>query len=202
MKQVPVRLLLLPPVIAAGTVGVGFTLIAIGWSVSTGVPYYAILYLSGTGVMLGFLWGSIVWSERLAKTYHPRRYETTVSTKENTANRKPVEIYLTSGSHAFPKGEIIVLPKEIEISQLVETGKLLVSNGYSFATSISGSGMPLSRPQYEALRDLLIAKGLAKWKSEKSHQLGCELTTPGKALFKQLATHQEGLLPRIIKSLE
>ena len=197
MNKLPVRLLLLPPVIAAGVVGIGASIIALGYSIKTGDPLYIVLIIGGTGVILGFLWGSIVWSERLAHIYQPRVYESADSLKKPD----PVKIEVARGSGSYLSVDILELPCGIEMEQLIKTGKLLTQNNFSFTHTISGNGQPLSRQQFESLRDLLIARGLAKWRSEKSRQLGCELTHPGKSLFKQLATYQEGTLPRLVKSL-
>lgn len=72
-----------------------------------------------------------------------------------------------------------------------------------FQTSnLGGRGKALTRSQAEALRDYLIARGLAYWIREDAHTAGWELGGAGRALVRRFAlldnpptTHQAADLP-------
>lgn len=54
-------------------------------------------------------------------------------------------------------------------------------------TAWTGSGKPFSRPEYYTLRDELIKAGFGRWKNERHHAQGWNLTAKGKALMRGLA---------------
>jgi hypothetical protein len=61
--------------------------------------------------------------------------------------------------------------------------------GRQFAlTAWAGPNRPFTRVEFEALRDALIARGLAKWKREGAPNQGCELTRPGAAVLRRFAS--------------
>jgi len=63
---------------------------------------------------------------------------------------------------------------------------LTVGRDLSLA-SLAGPGKPLSRSEFEALRDELISRGLAAWKNPNYHNQGATLTAAGRAVCKKFA---------------
>lgn len=56
-----------------------------------------------------------------------------------------------------------------------------------FSHAISGPGKPLTRNQFEAIRDEMLVRGLAYWRSPGSHNQGVALTRAGNAFLMRLA---------------
>lgn len=197
-NKIPVRLMLLPPIISSGIVGLGFAVFVYGISIYSGLQRNIVVMWSGVGILIGFLWGSLIWSGRLVDMYQPRVYS-----KEVKAEKiEPVQLQVIERNGPYMSGKYIELPAGIELPDLVRTAKLLEQNGYEFTHSIAGSGMPLSRKQFSQLRSVMIKTGLAKWRSDKSHQQGCELTTPGMSMFKYLLTYEGGKPPGLVGLLD
>jgi hypothetical protein len=113
-----------------------------------------------------------------------------------------IRIELVREDDGFISVDWFDLPGDISARQLIDTGKLLVDNKMNFSHAISGNGRPLTRPQFEDLRDVMVARGLAKWRNQHSKNQGVVLNQPGVRMFKQLAlTHEGDTLPRIIQVL-
>jgi hypothetical protein len=175
-----VRLLLIPPVLASIVVGAGSGLIALGFAmrsydIST-AGSIAIIW-TGCGILVGFLWGGLVWSDKILQAYQPKIYET--NTQKQSAT---IRIELVGDNQV----DWVDMPDGIDVEQLISLATLVKQNNYNFGHSLSGPGRPLSRSQYETLRDLLVSRGLAKWINPNGRNQGVVLLHPGRALFKEL----------------
>jgi len=62
--------------------------------------------------------------------------------------------------------------------------------GHFSHASMAGPGKPLSRSEFESLRDAMIARGLAYWVNEHSTNQGCRLTHAGQAVMRGLASYE------------
>lgn len=70
----------------------------------------------------------------------------------------------------------------------------LLSVGRDFSlASLAGPGKPLSRSEFEILRDVLIERGLAEWINPNAHNQGVKLTAAGRAIMRKFAAlYQNG----------
>lgn len=63
-----------------------------------------------------------------------------------------------------------------------------VANGRSFTVAgMTGRGKPLSRSQYETLREWLFSADYARWVDDGNHASGVEFTAKGRAFWRALA---------------
>lgn len=97
-----------------------------------------------------------------------------------------VELVQDAGQHT----SLIDLPASPEQLQALVTGIL---RGKSF--TLNAWLGTFTRPEFETLRDVLIMRGLARWKNENVHHQGADLTPAGKAVFKRLAEEYHPSLP-------
>jgi hypothetical protein len=63
-----------------------------------------------------------------------------------------------------------------------------LEHGASFSHALSGPGRPISRGEYERLRDYFLARGLARWVSPGSRKDGLELSRGGQSLVRYYAS--------------
>lgn len=64
-----------------------------------------------------------------------------------------------------------------------------VQNGRAFTVgSMTGRGRPLSRSQFDALRDWMLASDYLRWADASNRQRGTEFTSKGTALIRALAS--------------
>jgi hypothetical protein len=64
----------------------------------------------------------------------------------------------------------------------------VMSTGAFSHASLAGPGRPLTRSQYEILRDEFLARGLLYWNCDYSHTRGVSMTRAGKEAIEYLAT--------------
>jgi hypothetical protein len=63
-----------------------------------------------------------------------------------------------------------------------------LTNGVALAQSAwIGKGKPLSRGEFDTVRDMLIMYGLAVWVNPDARAQGCVLTNAGKAVMRRIA---------------
>jgi len=79
----------------------------------------------------------------------------------------------------------------VDMGTLIKVCEHLYSGGDFSLASLGGPYKPLSRSQFESLRDVMIADGLARWKDENAHNLGAFLTHEGLEMVKHFATLKE-----------
>ena len=80
-----------------------------------------------------------------------------------------------------------------------------INAGASFShAGLAGPGRPLTRSQYETLRDEFIARGLAYWRSPAAHAQGVELTRAGRAVMEYFSYGNDSVtlapLPQLARS--
>jgi len=99
---------------------------------------------------------------------------------------QPMKIMIAETEGNYSKGVWLEIPG-IAPEVLAEVAELVLA-GHNFSMgSMSGRYKPLSRNQYEAMRDRLIESGALSWASDKSHSQGVTITKPGLALFRCIA---------------
>jgi len=203
MNKIPDKVLFIPPLLSAGVFSLVAVLVAIGFLLfnDSENPVAVVFIASGIGGFVGFVWGTFVWSDRLARMYEPRIFpqEAEIPTEMKHTVRIELADLTTDGM-----GEVkwIDLPEGITIKSLAITADILRTNGWNFSHSICGGSKPLTRKQFETLRDLMIANGLAEWKSPHSHNLGVNLTPPGKSMFSKISLpHEKGRGLKLVQML-
>ena len=197
--------MIVPPIIASAIIGLSAYILSYGISVHspTEIAKQTTAITSGGGVLIGFAWGALIWTEKLASIYNPSRRRDRIYDAEASSVFAPstayktIRIELSNSQGGFMDMQYIDLPEGITVEKLVKISQMIVSTGYVFSHTLSGKHAPLSRAEFEALRDILIARGLAKWNNPSARNQGVCLLAPGKAMFRQLTTYQEGALPRL-----
>jgi hypothetical protein len=75
---------------------------------------------------------------------------------------------------------------------------VLVKNGTPFSEgALTGTNRPLSRTEFNNLRDLFMARGLCLWQNPEVHTLGIKWTPYGKSMINRLAAGEGTTPPRI-----
>jgi len=100
------------------------------------------------------------------------------------ARVEPVKVYIEQdqGRHV----DIIDLPAEPRQLTAFADG-VLTGRSLSQAAWI-GRGQPFSRSEYDALRDEMIRRGLAQWRSPGEPAQGWELLASGRAMLRHFAS--------------
>lgn len=201
-KHLPVRLLLVPPLLSSAVVGFGAGLVAFGVALKdqSAVAYQIAMIWSGSGTILGFLWGATIWMDKMAGVYEMRVYGSDTRAVDNKP-AAPVRVELRDEGPYHLGIEWLDLPGGITLEQLVETAKLVVRNDYNFGHYLCGAHKPLQRGQLEALRDLMVSKDLMRWNNPHARNQGLRLLPSGRQLFRQLATYPEKPLPKLLSVL-
>lgn len=83
------------------------------------------------------------------------------------------------------RGSWIDLP--LDDWQAVHVARLLTTGAQLSHAALSGRGKPLSRAEYEALRTVMLQRGLARWINTRARSRGLELTPAGRAVMKRIA---------------
>ena len=114
----------------------------------------------------------------------------------NAANLKPSKVYpvettriqITASDPAgeFSAGRWAELPISAELLQRVAK-RLAAGSSFSHA-GLAGPGRPLSRSEFECLRDAMISRGLCYWTNPAAHAQGCQLTRAGVAVMRHFAS--------------
>lgn len=200
-EKIPVQLILFPPIISALVIGLGSGLVAFGLGLSKPeiIARDFSFIMSGSGTIIGFFFGTLVWSDKLAGMYGPRPMR--VMSNDTVMAPEIVRIELRQENGDFLNVKYVDLPAEITMEQMKAIASHLVSNGFVFSHALAGKHMPLNRSQLEILRDLLISRGLAKWNNPHARNQGVVLTKAGESLFRQLAAHSNGRPPKIVQAL-
>lgn len=147
-----------------------------------------------------FFWFSFVgkWSDRISPVFNNTKPEIRVPAYANdTVN---VTVHEERGKSEY-RGSFLQFPGGYEM--LVDFARG-IAEGKSTATSTwVGPGL-YKRNEYNRIRDELISRNYAKWKNPHENRGGWELTKPGMAVMRYLATLGDStppLDPQITKSL-
>jgi hypothetical protein len=160
--------------------GMSSGLIALGIILLTDGNIVAVYIWLGTGCLIGFAWGSIVWTEKMFPKEKPQQ----------RVFDQQVRLEVRSGEENYPIVDWIDMP--IPKDKLVAFAKDSISYGFILSHSMAGGSQALSRAEFEKLRNIFISKGLAAWTNPNSHTQGCKLTAPGRSLFMKLAYPPDG----------
>jgi hypothetical protein len=96
----------------------------------------------------------------------------------------------------FLEGQYLDLP--IDVERLVQIA-LSIERGAGFSLGLTGGAGPLSRSEFEALRDVFLIRGLARWKNERAHSQGIELSERGRSMMRVFAARASSQLPKVSK---
>jgi hypothetical protein len=140
----------------------------------------------GVGCVLALYWwiGSLwIWRD---DTY-PKPIDEVAPMQETTQQLQVVRIVLTKedGNILF-----VDLPASHEEIKTLAEGLL---NGISFSEeSWSGPGSPChwTRKQFRQIRDIWIHNGWAYWVSTRANQQGVAVTSPGRAVCREILRYQ------------
>ena len=97
-----------------------------------------------------------------------------------------VEIVATDPAGEFSAGRWADL--KVNLGSLNEVARRLAAGSSFSHAGLAGPGRPLSRSEYEVLRDEFIARGLAYWRSPGSHSQGVCLSRAGVAVMRHFAS--------------
>jgi hypothetical protein len=95
-----------------------------------------------------------------------------------------IQVISSDPASAFAAGVWAELPLPVETVR--QAARRILETG-AFSHSLAGPGKPLSRSQYEALRDELLARGLLVWQNPAAHSRGLEITAAGRAVLRRLS---------------
>ena len=163
------------PGLKAFTTGLFACLLAVVVSYYRGSPSWAFGGLVGAGV--AFIAWVLMQLPRLDPGGRPSKvYPTTTR----------IQITASDPAGQFSAGRFADLP--ISQDDLAKVSQRLI-HGASFShAGLAGPGRPLSRSQYEVLRDAMISRNLCYWINPASHAQGCNLTHAGQSVLKHFTS--------------
>jgi len=147
-------------------------------------------------VAMGALAASIshllTWLVMLRRWYSTVEYfESLLDTKANAQDENPISVETIEKPNLrldiTDRNRVQILDLPIQPEQLLSWADGL-ANGLSLSESTwTGSGKLFSTSEYRSLRDILIQRGLARWKNPGSPKQGWELTVAGRAVVREAA---------------
>jgi hypothetical protein len=191
-NKTPVSLIIVPPIVS------GFMLGLTGAMIAHGVGSDPWVW-GGTGVFIGFVYGTLIWSSLLTKKDDgPKRWDTSMPA---LAPPTRVQLELRREEGNYLSVDWLDLPDNLDMGKLKEVAKIVVANSFDFShATLAGANKPLMRTsEYEPLRDRLLVLGLLKWKNPSAHNQGLVVTDMGKVFFRTLSTHQPDAVSSFMK---
>ena len=76
----------------------------------------------------------------------------------------------------------------VELPRMIAISERVLDGGSFSHASLAGPGRPLSRSEYETLRDVFLARGLASWINPEAHSQGLRLSGKGRAVARGFAS--------------
>ena len=150
--------------------------------------------------LLGWLFFRSEWREGVNHLLGMVRPAELQPDKVYPATVTRIQVVSADPGGAFVVAKNVETPLTPEIVAIVAK-RVLKTGSFSHA-SLAGPGRPLTRSEYEQLRDEFIARGLAYWNCPTSHNRGVGLTRAGMAALDHYAntppTSPSG--PQLIKS--
>ena len=163
--------------ITGGLVGALSLLLAWPWQVS--------LVAGFVGALCAFGW----LMNRVADVFLPRAEPVTVQAKPLEVetiqqNTTKVAIIERGESDNYLSGEYASLSVDPHRLQVFAKG-VLAGKGFALGVWTGSTGI-FSRDEYDTLRAELIERGILRWKNDKAHAQGVELTRAGESFFRYL----------------
>ena len=100
--------------------------------------------------------------------------------------REPMQVEVIERRETGRVKRMLYLDLGISDDQTPALGRGLTSDKPLSQGAWTGSGNPLSRSQFDRVRDNLIARGLARWVDPKARSQGTELTPAGRAVMRRI----------------
>ena len=160
---------------------VGIVAIALRWSV--GVPAVA----AALALFLVWFWRLMKWESLLWATERITGIDLDRDGAVGEPGRRTVQLEIVRPDQPG-MFQYLNMPEEL-FAKLPEVANRLINSGTPFSQSaMTGKGRPLSRNEFNELRDLLVARGAAQWRDEDNPTRGVDLTPYGKAVMRKLIT--------------
>lgn len=106
---------------------------------------------------------------------------------EGGAKQQVTKLAVTVQEEGAPYAWGSWMDLQISRGQLTEVAKLLQRDPTFSAARLAGKGKPLSRAEWEHLREAWIERGLVVWVHDRARSQGAVLTPAGRGLVKKLA---------------
>jgi hypothetical protein len=165
------------PALQAVFTGALFALLVFGWGLAleTEKAWLLALLLGSLAALLTWLWALRAW---LATVYP--------SQSEPGEVTEPAAVRVEVIEQAGAVGSFLELP--IEQARMVEVAQMLEAGAAFSLSALGGAGKALTRSEFESLRELFIARGLARWVNGRARNQGVELSGSGRALVRRFAS--------------
>ena|SRR3990170_3213804 len=164
---------------AVTALAVGVTVGSLSWYFDGDKPLAVGALASGASLAIAWLLSLGWWRARVSgldlAPIPARVYPTTVR----------AEVIASDPSGAYIEGRYCDFT--VSANKLRRMGRRISAGvGFSHA-GLAGPHKPLSRSEFEALRDEFVARGLAVWRNPEAHGQGLELTAAGRAMCRRFA---------------
>lgn len=147
-----------------------------------GVAHFLAVGLLSTGLGGGLAWLiSLSWWRSRVYRSNPPRLPGVMGSGEVLR----LQVAVTDPGSAFERGVWASLP--VDRDALIEIARKLARGANFSHASLSGKYAPMSRKQYEAVRDEFLRRGLVYWNSPHSRNQGLSLSRAGVAAVRRLA---------------
>lgn len=139
------------------------------------------LYIAVTGWRLFWFVAAAVSLAAWVIGAYPRTHSSEIRTYSDSLK---VKLVSTDPAGAYQRGTWADFP--VPRGVMVGAAEYYLKTG-RFSHAMSGRGKPFTRGEYEAVRDEMIARGLAYWVRPGHFSQGVALTRAGEAFMKRLA---------------
>ena len=99
--------------------------------------------------------------------------------------QQTTKIQIVGDASSFQAGRWLDLPCSVQ--DLAQIAKRLQAGASFSHAGLAGRYRPISRSQYEALRDVMLQRGLLYWINPAAHSQGVELTRAGRAVIRHFS---------------
>ena len=150
-------------------------------------PWQFSLIAGFVGALVAFGW----LMNRVADVFYPRSEPVTVEAKPLEVRQVPqipnttkVAFIERGESDNYLSGEYASLSVDPKRLRVFAQG-VLAGKGFALGVWTGSTGI-FSRDEYDTLRAELIERGILRWKNDKAHAQGVELTRAGESFFRYL----------------
>jgi len=169
---------------------VGIVAIALRWSV--GVPAVA----AALALFFVWFWRLMKWESLLWATERITGVDIDRDGKVGEPGRRTVQLEISNPEK--PSGlQYLNVPEEM-YPKLIEVASRVIMSSTPFSqATMTGKGRPLSRNEFNDLRDLFVARGVAVWRDENHPQRGIRFTPYGMSVMRRLLEKESAAYARM-----